>query len=183
MTPPILVGLTFERSETARRGRDHVPWSTRLDGRRKMTEIEALDRNTWERALTELSGRSVKGECISRSLRHAFHLVQLTPSSLTHVVRCSLNEAKFENLLETEAFGEAALALLGDRLDYSLSHSASAGDVFAKVWYSEYQERCERTRDSAAAALFTAWMGCILSVCRREQEPVQSVIQLSDHRR
>jgi hypothetical protein len=61
-------------------------------------EIEPLDAALWLRRIEKMA-RGGLGS-IENSLRHAAHLLQLTPSPFRHAVRLSLDEAAFEALLD-----------------------------------------------------------------------------------
>lgn len=100
--------------------------------------------------------------CLSRALRHAFHLVQLTPRSFRHLVNCSLSEDQFEQLLHVGAELPAALALSGQQLGYELQRTGGGDAVKASVLAPAAAQRFSFVSHSPAAALFTCWLDHLL---------------------
>jgi hypothetical protein len=114
-------------------------------------------------------------------LRHAFHLVQLTPGPLKGVVRCEYSESPFEELLEHGAFDSAAVALIGSPICFELNTRLDAGKrvVDAKVWLPN-QAGLPKTAsaESVASALLGAWSICLVALRQRslgdgDQDPRQ----------
>lgn len=99
-----------------------------------------------------------------RSLRQGFYLVQLTPRPLRHVVSCSLSERQFERLLESGELLAAALALLGDRLNYNLTRSDDGQRVEAAVWYPSEDARDCVSGSAGPFAIFQAWLQCLAAL-------------------
>ena len=124
-------------------------------------DIEPLEPGHWIRSFRQLAMRRLDDEAdLERALRHAFHLVQLAPRPLRQIIHCTSSEAEFEALLETGAFDAAALRLLGNRTRYSLSRFSDEPGVAAEVWYADHFDRHHATEQSAALALFRAWLKC-----------------------
>ena len=78
-------------------------------------DVEPLETGVWLVQLRNLAMRRSRGEVeLAASLRRAFHLAQLAPRPLHHLVGCPLPESEFERLLESETLLPAALGLLGN---------------------------------------------------------------------
>lgn len=128
-------------------------------------DIEPLEPEHWIRSFRQLAMRPLDDEDdLARALRHAFHLVLLAPRPLRQMIHCTSDEAEFEALLEARAFEAAALRLVGNRTPYSLSRSSDELGVTAEVWYPDQYDRHSATEQSAALALFRAWLECNTSI-------------------
>lgn len=120
--------------------------------------IEPLEPETWLAQLAKLAKRPLENGAMSPSLRLAFHLVQLTPRPLRHLIRCPLDERGFEQLLESGTLTEAALALIGDQMGYLVTRPAASGLVMAEVCLPGEVRGPRVSAATAAEALFRAWL-------------------------
>ena len=128
-------------------------------------DVEPLETGVWLVQLRNLAMRRSRGEVeLAASLRRAFHLAQLAPRPLHHLVGCPLPESEFERLLESETLLPAALGLLGNGFNYTVSPMDGAGETEAEVWFSNECHGASASGSSAAAALFTAWLDCLLAL-------------------
>lgn len=73
-------------------------------------QLSPIDADLWFERL----GMIARGELrsLERSLRHAFHLVQLTPEEFRRSVRPAADEPSFEALLDGRQFEDAARCLI-----------------------------------------------------------------------
>ena len=134
--------------------------------------IEPLEPETWLAQFNKLAGRPHDGEALASSLRLAFHLVQLTPRPLRHLIRCTLSESSFDALLESGGFAEAALALLGEQTGYTVSRLPGGTAVTAEVRLAGDASGCEAAGATLASAVFAAWLGRLASL--DEPEPADA---------
>jgi hypothetical protein len=93
-------------------------------------ESEPLDAALWFDRI-EIIARGELGS-VENSLRHAGHLLQLTPRPFRHAVRLSLNEAAFEVLLDGGDFDTAARHLVAQPTVLSVDES-TGGPVRASI--------------------------------------------------
>lgn len=123
--------------------------------------IEPLEPTLWLDALRKLGRRvSTDGSDVEESLRHAFHLLQLTPAPLRGLLPHHLDERPYEQLLECGAFESAALALMGPRMGVNLTRLPAQAFV-AKAWLSEDARSGAVASPCAASALLGAWCGAV----------------------
>lgn len=132
-------------------------------------DIEPLEPGHWLLRLGQLAPRPLDDEDqLERVLRHAYHLVQLAPRPLRHVIRATCGEAEFEHLLEGRRFEDAVRRLIGRHMAYGLDLSRRSSGVTAEVWYSDRCERHDAQERSAPAALLRAWLRCNAALGREE---------------
>ena len=128
-------------------------------------DIEPLEPRVWLRQLRKLAMTSPEsGEALARSLRRGFYLAQLTPRPLRHFIGCSLPEREFERLLESGELLTAALALVGDRLNYSLTRLCGGKRIEAEVWFPNENPWATVSGSAAALAIFQAWLQCLATL-------------------
>ena len=137
-------------------------------------DIEPLAPELWLAALKQLSERQAAGGAnVGSLLRHAFHLLQLTPLPLRGIVRCQLDEEGFEKLLECGAFDAAAIALVGPPAGFSLRCAIGTRTrVFEAAVHlpGQLHPSADARSDSAASALVGAWSNCLLAIRQRLPE-------------
>lgn len=127
-------------------------------------DIEPLETSVWLHQLRELVMTSRQSdEALARSLRRGLYLAQLAPRPLRLVLGIGPSESEFERLLEAEALLPAALALVGDRLNYSLSCLDGGRLAEAQVWFPNERPSTSAS-GSAASALFQAWLQCLTAL-------------------
>jgi hypothetical protein len=122
-------------------------------------DIEPLEPGLWTQRLEQLARWPLGDEAgIERLLRHAFHLVQLAPRPLRHLVHCTCAEAEFEILLEARAFDAAALRLIGHRTPFILKKTAGDEGATAEVWQDDSWGYHGASGPSVALALLLGWV-------------------------
>ena len=131
-------------------------------------DIEPLETGAWLRQLRKLASSLLHSEeALVRSLRQSFYLAQLTPRPLRHVVSCSLPEREFERLLESGELLSAALALVGDRLNYSLSRLEGGERIEAEVWFPAEGSGSTVCGLAPPFAVHLAWLQCLATLDER----------------
>jgi hypothetical protein len=120
--------------------------------------IEPLGLGSWFASVRRLSALlSASHGTIGTALRHAYHLVQLTPHTLRTSVAAALSERAFEQLLEAEIYDIAAQALVGSPAGLALVRQPGSKAVFAEVRFPDGRGLgCGQGRTIASAVL-QAW--------------------------
>jgi hypothetical protein len=130
-------------------------------------DIEPLEPRLWTQRIGQLADWSITDEAgIERTLRHAFHLVQLAPRPLRHLIHCTCSEPEFETLLEARAFDAAALRLIGHRTPFILRKTAGDEGATAEVWQDDDTDRRGAGGPSVAMALLRAWIEWVSTLGR-----------------
>jgi hypothetical protein len=90
-------------------------------------DIEPLEATLWL-ARFELMRKTLVAEDlpIEPTLRHVFHLVQLAPRKLRHVLAIAVLEPPFEALLEAGCYDPAVLTLAGRGMNISVERRRDA---------------------------------------------------------
>ena len=126
--------------------------------------VEPLEPALWLAALRKLASRVATDDSgIEELLRHALHLLQLTPEPLRGVLPHGLDEASFEHQLECRAFESAALALMGPHMALELTRIPAQAFI-AKAWLSEDSRSISVTSPRAASALLGAWCSALFGL-------------------
>jgi hypothetical protein len=132
-------------------------------------DIEPLEPRVWTQRIGQLADWSITDEAgIERTLRHAFHLVQLAPRPLRHLIHCTCSEREFETLLDARAFDAAALRLIGHRTPFILKKSTGSEGATAELWQNDDADRHEASGPSVALALLRAWIEWVSTFGRGE---------------
>jgi hypothetical protein len=142
-----------------------------------LDNAEPLAPATWFLALERLAQRHTMaaGRDLEAMLRHAFHLLQLTPRHLTHLVQTNLDEAAFERLLEAEAFDSAAIGLLGSPAAFAVSVTEEGAE--ARVCLPSQTDPTIARSISFASALFRAWVQSLVALKARSANGVKLAIK------
>lgn len=124
-------------------------------------DIEPLPPGLWFRRIEMIA----KGELASveNSLRHAAHLLQLTPRPFRHVVRLSLDEDVFEALLEAGKFDTAARHLIAQPTALSVDQDPD-GPVRAVISCVILGRAIQGSGETVATAVLDAWTTCLLAL-------------------
>ena len=128
--------------------------------------IEPLTPELWFERI-EAIARLQLGRTENR-LRHAFHLLQLTPAELRPPEYSMLDEASYEALLEAGDL-EAAARTLVSAPTLSVSTSSMGSRVKVAVRCSKLDRTIIGEGDSVADAILRAWAECLLKL--REAGP------------
>lgn len=100
---------------------------------------------------------------IENRLRHASHLLQLSPRPLRRCLNWQIDEQLVERLLEAERFGEAARYLIG-RGNMLRVAEASANDYHATVECGRSLRRAAARGQCEASAILAAGVGTLLEI-------------------
>src|SRR5688500_1395546 len=121
-------------------------------------EIEPLDPALWFDRIEMIARGQVGG--IENSLRHAGHLLQLTPTPFREVVHMSLDEDAYEALLEAGEFDTAARHLIAQPTALSVVQD-SKGLVQAVISCVILNRAIRGEGVSVATAVLDAWTTCL----------------------
>ena len=97
------------------------------------------------------------------ALRHAGHLLQLTPLCFRDVVRLGIDEESFEALLEAGDFDTAARYLVGQPTALSVEGDREAA-FRATISCSILGRAINGSGGTAAEAIVDAWTTCLLGL-------------------
>ena len=123
--------------------------------------IAPLCAELWFDRLEKLAAGSLGS--LERSLRHACHLLQLSPEPLRPYTNWQIDEAEFESLLEDGDLDAAALLLVAAPIALSFSENDSA--LRTALIKCEFLGQFVVGRgDTKAEAVLDAWTSCLLVV-------------------
>jgi hypothetical protein len=124
-------------------------------------EIEPLTPTLWFGRIEMIA----RGELpsVENSLRHAAHLLQLTPRPFRHLVRLSLDEDVFEALLEAGDVDTAARHLVAQPTALTVDKDPD-GPVRAVISCAILQRAIQGTGETVANAVLDAWTTCLLAL-------------------
>lgn len=133
-----------------------------------MTEyVEPLDTALWFRQIEKIAGGGFVG--MEERLRHASHLLQLTPSAFRDVVRLAVSEERFEELLEAGDLDEAAHHLIGQPTALSVESEPGSERVRAEISCVILNRVIQGTGETVAAAVLDTWTKCLLALRSTEE--------------
>lgn len=174
--------MWFQRSE----------WAVPFGALWLQMPIEALDRwgadmstsyiaplcaDVWFARIEKLArGELHSLEC---SLRHLFHLMQLTPPQFRHLVRSELDEGRFEVLLDAGELDLAASSLLAQPLRLTIAPHGANGLITAKVRCPNCSTVFSGIGKCTASASLASWLSCLLSLPREPNVPCDPATHLS----
>ena len=141
-------------------------------------EIEPLAPALWFRRIETIARGELSS--VEASLRHAAHLLQLTPAPFRDVVRPSLNEDDFEALLEAGQFDTAARYLVAQPTALSVDED-SDGCVRAVISCVILKRAIHGTGETVATAILDAWTTCLLALRTTFGEDLLSLNDQSPH--
>ena len=123
--------------------------------------IEPLEPALWFRRIEMIA----RGELpsIEHALRHAAHLLQLTPAPLRDAVYRALDEEAFEALLEAGEFDAAARHLLPQPTALSVEQDLR-GLVRATISCAILKRAIHGTGETVAGAVLAAWTTRLLAL-------------------
>lgn len=142
-------------------------------------EIEPLSAALWFRRI-DMIGRGELGG-IESSLRHAGHLLQLTPQPFRHVVRLTVDEEIFEALLEAGQYDAAARHLVAQPTALSVDEIPGV-PVRATISCAILGRAVRGKGDSVAAAILVAWTTCLLALRAEYGGDLLSLASQAPHR-
>ena len=107
--------------------------------------------------------------CVENSLRHASHLLQLTPLPLRPLIGPSVDDDTFEALLDAADFDTAALYLVTQPAALTIEEG-KANLVRATIRCPVLNRNIAGTGETVANAVLNAWTTCLLAI-RMEYGP------------
>lgn len=127
-----------------------------------MTEdIEPLAPALWFRRIEMIRRGELR--TMEDTLRHASHLLQLTPRPFRHVVRLAVDEDSFEALLEAGEFDAAARHLIAQPTALTID-DVTTGRVRATISCVILDRAIDGSGDTVASAVLDAWTTCLLAL-------------------
>jgi hypothetical protein len=124
--------------------------------------IEPLIPSLWFERIEKIAGGYLGG--VENSLRHAAHLLQLTPTSFRDEVRLGANEAEFEALLDAGAFDSAARHLVGGPTALSVKTDSGEGAYRVTIACSLLGRAVSGRGKTEATAILDAWTTRLLNL-------------------
>jgi hypothetical protein len=125
-------------------------------------QIEPMDAALWFRRIEKIARGDLGGT--EQSLRHAAHLLQLTPLQFNHVVRLAIDEDQFEGLLADGDFDTAAQHLIAQPAALTIEPDASSSSVRATIGCVILNRAISGTGETVASAVLSAWTTCLLAL-------------------
>jgi hypothetical protein len=139
-------------------------------------EIEPLAPALWFLRIEKIARGELAG--MESSLRHAAHLLQLTPKPFRHVVRLSLDLDAFEVLLDAGDFDTAARHLVAQPAALKVDSTPLAHAVIS---CTILKQAVHGTGDTIAAAVLNAWTSCLLALRTKFGEDLLSLADPPPH--
>ena len=124
--------------------------------------VEPLEASIWFQRI-EMIANGTLGS-VERSLRHASHLLQLTPRALRPSVGLAIGEEAFETLLDASDFDTAARHLVATPSALSVEEADGTCLVRATIQCPVRKRAIEGTGGSVADAVLAAWTTCMLAM-------------------
>ena len=126
------------------------------------TFIEPLAADLWFGRIRKIADRELID--VERALRHASHLLQLTPIPFRHVFKLAIDEESFEALLAAGDFDTAAHHLITRPAALTLEEQAGQASFRATISCQFLGRPVHGTGVTAAAAILAAWTSCLLAL-------------------
>jgi hypothetical protein len=142
------------------------------------SERKPLAPALWFRRI-EMIARGELGT-VERALRHAAHLIQLTPKPFRDVVRLAMEEETFEALLEAGELDTAAKHLIAQPAALTVRQDSS-GLVEAVISCVILKRAIHGSGETVAAAVLDAWTTCLLAL--RDEYGADLLTLTDQHRR
>lgn len=133
--------------------------------------IEALPPSLWFERIEMVANGELR--CTESALRHALHLLQLSPPQFRPREYGSIDEASYEGLLDAGHF-EAAARCLVATFTISVSVPSATGEIQAAVSNNAMSTMIHGKGISAAAAILQAWAHSLLAL---RSEPKLSLVK------
>ena len=127
-------------------------------------ETEPLDASLWFRRIEMIACREL---AVENALRHASHLLQLTPLALRPVIRLAADEDHFEALLGAGNFDAAARHLVAQPTALTVQSRSDGTQVVAAISCVVLRRVISGTGETEAAAILDAWTACLLAIRSR----------------
>jgi len=136
---------------------------------------EPLDAALWFARIEIIANGAL--DSVENSLRHAGHLLELTPEKLRPLVGLAIPPDDFELLLEDGYLDGAARHLFAS--PELLSTEGGDGTIRATIQRSALHPKIYGVGDSVAKAVLNAWTTCLLSIKARYGAALSGLVQES----
>jgi hypothetical protein len=127
-----------------------------------INHVEPLEPNLWFARIEKIAHGELG--CMENSLRHAAHLLQLTPASLRPQVGLAIDEEAFETLLEASDFDTAARHLIAQPTALWIEPGDGESRIIARIKCSVRGRYIDGYGRTIAEAVLDAWTNCLLAV-------------------
>ena len=124
--------------------------------------IEPLNATLWFRRIEKIANGDLGG--VESSLRHASHLLQLTPLPFRDVVRLAIDEDQFEALLAAGDLDQAARHLIAQPAALTVETVGAGQSVRATISCVILNRAISGTGSTVATAVLSAWTTCLLAL-------------------
>jgi hypothetical protein len=124
--------------------------------------IEPLDPSLWFERIEKVAHGHLG--TVENALRHAAHLLQLTPTPFRDVVRLGIDEVGFEALLDAGDFDTAARHLVGQPTALSVEADQKEPNFQATIGCSILGRAIRGRGDTVATAILDAWTTCLIGL-------------------
>jgi hypothetical protein len=124
--------------------------------------VEPLEPALWFSRIEKIANGELG--CIERSLRHAAHLLQLTPMPLRQQVGLAIDPGAFETLLEAGDFDTAAKHLVAQPTALDVEAGDGTRTVSARIKCAVLNRNIDGRGDTIADAVLNAWTTCLLAL-------------------
>ena len=162
MSPTQLQTTVLSPTERALRDGNLPSRDKDVTGRGMTEHIEPLASALWFQRIEKIANGEMGS--IENALRHAAHLLQLTPVRFRDVVRLAIEEEGFEALLEAGDFDAAARHLIAQPAALAVDEDAGEACVRATISCVILNRAIDRTGDTVASAVLAAWTTCLLAL-------------------
>ena len=122
--------------------------------------IEPLVPSLWFERIEMVAGGHLG--TVENTLRHAAHLLQLTPTPFREVVRLGIDEEGFEALLDAGDFDTAARHLVGQPTALSIDADQGKSKFKATINCSILGRAIRGSGETVAIAVLDAWTTCLI---------------------
>ena len=130
-------------------------------GVRMRGDLHPLDSVLWFQRIEIIASGELG---LENSLRHACHMLQLTPTPFRHVVRRAMDEDSFEALLEEGHLDAAARHLVAQPTALTVDRRPDARMVTAAISCVILKRVIKGTGETEAEAILDAWTSCLLAL-------------------
>jgi len=138
---------------------------------------EPLDAAMWFSRVEIIANGAL--DSVENSLRHAGHLLELTPKELRPHVGLAIAPDDFEVLLDSGDLDGAARHLFAPPGELRIEGGAGAVLMRATIERSALHPKVYGVGDSVAKAALNAWTTCLLSIKARYGESLSGFVQAS----
>lgn len=143
--------------------------------------IEPLSPALWFQRIEKVANGELAN--IENALRHASHLLQITPEPFRHVVRLAIHENRFEALLEAGDFDSAARHLVAQPTALTVEEDHDEPRVKATISCAILNRTIVGTGETVASAILSAWTTCLLALGTEFGSDRVSVLRPLEHTR